>query len=83
MNISTEYIPKTAPQARKNATPRRRQQQPDDDDDDNNGGGNGGGGNLQDFFNRFFGGPGGPQFQFGEPELIYHWHAPASQVSTP
>jgi hypothetical protein len=22
-------------------------------------------------------------FQFGEPELIYHWHAPASQVSTP
>src|ERR1700689_3892013 len=33
VNISTEYIPKNAPQARNNATPRRRQQQNDDDDD--------------------------------------------------
>src|SRR5579863_9225303 len=69
VNISTEYIPK-APEKRNNATPRRRQQQPDDQDDDNGNGANGGG-NLQDFFNRFFGGPGspgGPQFQFNEPE---------------
>jgi serine protease Do len=68
VNISTEYIPKTTPPANNpRVAPRRRQQQPDDDDDDNNGGGNGGG-NLQDFFQRFFGGPGGPQFQFNEPE---------------
>jgi len=69
VNISTEYIPKTTPQANNpRATPRRRQQQPNDDDDDN---GQGNGGGLQDFFQRFFGGPGGPggnQFQFGEPE---------------
>ena len=68
VNISTEYIPKTT-QSRNNVTPRRRQQQPDDQDDDSNGGNGGnGGGNLQDFFNRFFGGPGGPQFPFNEPE---------------
>src|SRR5579863_8334850 len=73
VNISTEYIPKTTPQPRSNATPRRRQQQqqPDDNDDDDNNGSPGAGGNLQEFFQRFFGGPGGPggnQFQFGEPE---------------
>jgi len=69
VNISTEYIPKTAPQARNTPTPRRRQQQPDDEDDDNKANpGGGGGGNLQDFFNRFFGGPGGGGQQFGEPE---------------
>jgi serine protease Do len=69
VNISTEYIPKTTPPAgNPRVTPRRRQQPNDDDDEDNN---NGGGGSLQDFFNRFFGGQGGPggnQFQFGEPE---------------
>jgi serine protease Do len=62
VNISTEYIPKSAPQQPRGngvAPRRRQQQQPPDDDDDNN---NGPGGNLQDFFNRFFGGPGGPQF---------------------
>jgi serine protease Do len=74
VNISTEYIPKNTPQPRGNgngASPRLRRQQPDDEDDDNgNGGGPGAGGNLQDFFNRFFGGQGGGgnQFQFGEPE---------------
>jgi serine protease Do len=70
VNISTEYIPKTTPPAgNPRVNPPRRRQQPNDDDEDNNGGGNGGG-NLQDFFNRFFGGQGGPggQFQFGEPE---------------
>src|ERR1700722_9533507 len=37
VNISTEYIPKTAPQARNNGggTARRRQQPQNDDDDDN------------------------------------------------
>jgi serine protease Do len=69
VNISTQYIPKNAPQqrGRGNVAPRRRQQQPDDEDDDN--GAPGAGGNLQDFFNRFFGGQGGGnQFQFGDPE---------------
>jgi len=71
VNISTEYIPKTTNQSRNNGNnppnARRRQQpqQPDDDGDDNGGG-------LQDFFQRFFNGPGGPggggQFQFGEPQ---------------
>src|ERR1700756_469988 len=67
VNISTEYIPKTNVQTKATPNTRRRpqQQQPDDDDDNSQGGGNGG--NLQDFFNRFFGGPGG-QFQFQEPE---------------
>src|SRR5579863_9133417 len=68
VNISTEYIPKTTPQARNNATPRRRQQQQPDDDDDNSSPGGGNGGSMQDFFQRFFGGPGGGQFQFGEPD---------------
>jgi len=69
VNISTEYIPKTTPPANNPKVTPRRRQQPNDDDDQDNGGG--GGGNLQDFFNRFFGGqsgPGGNQFQFGEPE---------------
>ena len=68
VNISTQYIPKTTPQARSGgATTRRRQQPQNDDDDDNSPQGNGG---MQDFFQRFFGGPGGGgnQFQFGEPE---------------
>src|ERR1700722_18476760 len=77
VNISSEYIPKNSPQQpRERAVPRRRQAQPDDDDDDNNAPGANGGGNLQDFFNRFFGGQGGQggqggpggQFQFNEPE---------------
>jgi serine protease Do len=59
VNISTEYIPKSEPSAR--SAPNSRRQQPNDDDgDDNNGGGN-----LQDFFNRFFGGQGGQ----GGPQL--------------
>ncbi|HEX4277058.1 MAG TPA: Do family serine endopeptidase [Bryobacteraceae bacterium] len=68
VNISTEYIPKTNTQTKATPLPRRRQQQqqPDDDDDNNNAPG-GGGGNLQDFFQRFFGGPGG-QFQPEQPE---------------
>src|SRR5579863_1279505 len=70
VNIKTDYIPKAAAQQpRSQAIPRRRQQPQGDDEDDNNGGNNGGpggGGNLQDFFNRFFGGPGGPQF--ADPE---------------
>jgi serine protease Do len=63
VNIKTDYIPKTsAQQPRSQAIPRRRQQQqPQGDDDDDNNAGPGGGGNLQDFFNRFFGGQGGPQ----------------------
>src|SRR5580700_4225396 len=67
VNISTEYIPKTTPQANNpKVVPRLRKQQPNDDDDDN---GQGNGGGLQDFFQRFFGGPGGPGGnQFGEPE---------------
>jgi serine protease Do len=63
VNISAEYIPKSAP---KSAAPQtrvqpRRRQQPQDDDDDNNG--------MQDFFQRFFGqgGGGGGGLQFGEP----------------
>src|ERR1700688_2722130 len=68
VNISTEYIPKTNQQTKKNATPRRRQPQPDDDDDNGQQGGGGGNGGMQDFFQRFFGGPGGNQFQFSEPE---------------
>jgi serine protease Do len=64
VNIKTDYIPKAStPQPRSQATPRRRQQQPQGDDDDDN---SAPGGNLQDFFNRFFGGPGGNQF--AEPE---------------
>ncbi|HEY3827394.1 MAG TPA: Do family serine endopeptidase [Bryobacteraceae bacterium] len=64
VNISTEYIPKSEPSARATPNLRRRQQQNNDDDDDNNGGGN-----LQDFFNRFFGGQGGQGSpQFSEPD---------------
>jgi serine protease Do len=49
VNISTEYIPKQNPQSRNGL--RRRQQQPQaPDDDDDNG--------MQEFFQRFFGGPG-------------------------
>jgi serine protease Do len=66
VNISTEYIPKSRVQSRNNGNgngngTRRRQQQPDDQD--NNG--------MQDFFQRFFGVPGGgggQGFSFGEPE---------------
>jgi serine protease Do len=65
VNISTEYIPQhRTPQSRNtpngNNGNRRRQQQ---DDQDNNG--------MQDFFQRFFGMPGGnggQGFSFGEPE---------------
>src|SRR5580658_10562365 len=65
VNIKTDYIPKAAAQQpRSQAIPRRQQPQGDDDEDNNSG--PGGGGNLQDFFNRFFGGQGGPQF--AEPE---------------
>jgi serine protease Do len=63
VNISTEYIPKTNTQSKATPAPRRRQQQTPNDDDDNSGPGLGG--NMQDFFQRFFGGPGGPQL---EPE---------------
>src|SRR6185312_9320958 len=68
VNISTEYIPPAKTQTK--ATPqRRRQLQPQaPDDEDDNGPGAGNGGNLQDFFNRFFGGQGGNQFQFQDPE---------------
>ncbi len=61
VNISVDYIPKTAPQSK--ATPRRRQQQQTPNDDDDQGG-------LPDLFQRFFGqgGGGGGQFQFGEPQ---------------
>ncbi len=67
VNISTEYIPKNNTQSRNNnpsaPNARRRQQQRQPDDDDDNSGG------LQDFFQRFFNGPGGGgQFQFGEPQ---------------
>ncbi|MDP9052869.1 MAG: Do family serine endopeptidase [Acidobacteriota bacterium] len=62
VNISTEYIPKSSPQARNTPGPRRRQQQNNDEDDTPQG--NGG---MQDFFQRFFGGPGGGQPGF-EPE---------------
>jgi serine protease Do len=69
VNISTEYIPKSATQAKNNAAPKRRQQSQQPDDDDDNAAPNaGGGGSMQDFFNRFFGGQGGGQFQFGDPE---------------
>ena len=68
VNISTEYIPKTKPQAK--PAPRRRQApQPQDDDQDADGNG------MPDLLQRFFGGNGGnggngggQQFQFGEPE---------------
>src|SRR6266487_2068890 len=57
VNISTEYIPKNNTQSRNNnpsaPNARRRQQQRQPDDDDDNSGG------LQDFFQRFFNGPGG------------------------
>jgi serine protease Do len=61
VNISVDYIPKTAPQSK--ANPRRRQQQQTPNDDDDQGG-------LPDLFQRFFGqgGGGGGQFQFGEPQ---------------
>ena len=51
VNISTEYIPKTNLQTRN----RRRvvPQQPQDEDQD--------GSSMQEFFQRFFGGPNGPQ----------------------
>jgi len=66
VNISTQYIPKSTPQARGGGAATRRRQQPqNDDDDDNAPQGNGG---MQDFFQRFFGGPGGGGNQFGEPE---------------
>jgi serine protease Do len=64
VNISTEYIPKTAvvqPRATPAPGTRRRQQQQQPDDEDDNGAGPNGGGSMQDFFQRFFGGPGGPQ----------------------
>src|SRR5690242_9787515 len=58
VNISTEYIPKSNLQTKNNVTPRRRQQQQQPDDDDNGAPGGGQGG-VQDFFQRFFGGPNG------------------------
>ncbi len=72
VNINVESLPKEANTARRGSHGRNQQpQSPDnsggDDDgngDDGNGGGNGGGsgdqGGMQDFFNRFFGGQGGP-----------------------
>ena len=66
VNISTRYIPKQEKAAVRPNTRKRQQQQQPDDDDDTPGGGNGQG--LQDFFNRFFGGPNGAGPQFGEPD---------------
>jgi len=66
VNISTEYIPKSSPQARNNNNGARRRQQPQQQDDDDDNPNNGGG--LPDFFQRFFGGPNGQGFQFGEPD---------------
>jgi len=65
VNISTEYIPKPSTSTRDRSMPRRRQmqpQQPQDEDqqDEDNGG-------MQQFFQRFFGGPGGG-FQFPDPQ---------------
>src|ERR1700689_2851347 len=55
VNIETEYIPKTTPQARNtNPNTRRRQQQQEPDDQDDNGG-------LPDLFQSFFGQGGGGQ----------------------
>jgi len=67
VNISSTYIPKPKENTQQRVNPRRRQQQPDDDGDDD--GSNGpGGGSLQDFFNRFFGGPNGPELQVPGPD---------------
>jgi len=64
VNISTEYIPKKETQQPQRNLRRRAVPQ---DDDDNGSDDNG----MQQFFQRFFGGPGGPGgdgFQFGEPQ---------------
>lgn len=56
VNISTEYIPQKDSTAKKATPQNRRRQAPvpqDPDDEEGNGG-------MNDFFNRFFGGPGGP-----------------------
>jgi len=62
VNISTEYIPKSEPTTRNRQNPnlRNRRLQPPDDEEDNG---------MQQFFQRFFGGPDAPEgFQFGEPQ---------------
>src|SRR2546423_4727458 len=56
VNISTEYIQKASTTARNN---RRRTPVPDQDGEDNG---------MQDFFQRFFGGPGGVS-PFGSPDV--------------
>ena len=64
VNISTQYVPK-ADTSRNRTMPRRRQlqpQQPQDEDQQDEDGGS-----MQQFFQRFFGGPGGG-FQFPDPQ---------------
>ena len=63
VNINTETLPKEQQQSRRHGGRSFRQapQNPDspdgDDNDDQDQGGQGGQGGMQDFFNRFFGGP--------------------------
>src|SRR3954452_1340971 len=57
VNISTEYVEKPVTTSRRNPQQRRRAPNPDAE-------GNGEeDGNMQDFFQRFFGGPGGPMME--------------------
>ncbi|MDQ6701150.1 MAG: S1C family serine protease, partial [Acidobacteriota bacterium] len=56
VNISTEYVQKAPTQARG----QRRRNTPDPDEEDNG---------MQDFFQRFFGGPNGGNFGEGGPQM--------------
>ena len=57
VNISTEYVEKPAVSQRRSPQQQRRRSNPDDqgNGDDDNG--------MQEFFQRFFGGPGGPMLE--------------------
>jgi serine protease Do len=55
VNISTEYVEKPAASSRRTPKGRQRTPSPDADGGDD--------GNMQDFFQRFFGGPGGPMLE--------------------
>ena len=59
VNISTEYIPKVTTQTRNRRRVMPQQPQQDEEQDP---------GSMQDFFQRFFGGPNGPNAQPGMPE---------------
>jgi serine protease Do len=58
VNISTEYVEKPVTSSRRNSPGKRRAPNPDSE-----GGSGEDEGSMQDFFQRFFGGPGGPMLE--------------------